>query len=104
LTVVGPVTVACHPMGESFRIATTPTFERDFKKLDVTVARRVTQKILRLAASPELGQTLRNMPKDLTGLRKFRVGDFRVLYWIDHEHRSVKLYAVGHRSSIYERL
>jgi mRNA interferase RelE/StbE len=91
-------------MADPFRIVTTPSFERDFKKLDATVARRVSKKILQLAAHPEMGQPLRNMPEDLAGLRKYRVGDYRVLYWVDHELRAVKLYAVGHRSSIYQGL
>jgi len=62
-------------MNGPYRVQSTPTFERDFKKLDATVARRVRKKIVDLAAHPErLGQSLRNMPKDLSGLHKCRVG------------------------------
>lgn len=92
-------------MNEPYRVVSTPTFERDFRKLDDTVARRVSKKIAHLAAHPELmGQALHNMPADLAGLQKYRVGDFRVLYWIDHSERLLKLYAVQHRSTVYRGL
>lgn len=92
-------------MGDPFRIVTTPSFERDFRKLDATVARRVSNKIAHLAAHPELmGQPLRNTPADLAGLQKYRVGDFRVLYMIGHSERLLKLYAVQHRSTVYRDL
>lgn len=91
-------------MNDPYRVQSTPTFERDFKKLDKTIARRLTNKIRRLARHAELGRPLRNMPEDLAGLRKFHIGDHRVLYWADHALRVHKLYGVGHRSSIYQGL
>lgn len=92
-------------MGEPYRVVTTPSFERDFNKLDAPIARRVSKKIIHLAARPELlGQTLRNMPKDLAGLHKYRVGDYRLLYWVDHSHGIIKLYTVEHRSNVYRGL
>jgi mRNA interferase RelE/StbE len=91
-------------MNHPYRVETTPTFERDFKKLDKTIARRVSKKMFHLARHPELGLPLRNMPEDLAGIRKFRIGDYRVLYWADHALRVLKLYAVGHRSNVYQGL
>jgi mRNA interferase RelE/StbE len=92
-------------MGSAFRIDTTPTFERDFESLDPSVARRVSRKIIHLASHPEeIGHPLKNMPSDLAGLRKYRIGDYRLLYWVDHSQRVIKLYAVQHRSIIYRDL
>ena len=97
--------LASRGMNGPYRVQSTPTFERDFKKLDATVARRVRKKIVDLAAHPErLGQSLRNMPNDLSGLHKCRAGDFRILYWIDQSERLLKLYAVQHRSTVYRDL
>lgn len=68
-------------MGNPYHVVTTPSFERDFEKLDTSIARRVSNKIRQLATHPELlGQPLRNMPDDLAGLQKCRVGDYRLLY------------------------
>ncbi len=51
----------------------------------------------KLSSSPEVfGIPLRNT---LKGYRKLRVGDYRVIFRI--EARTIKIFAIGHRSSIY---
>lgn len=51
----------------------------------------------KLSNSPEVfGIPLRNT---LKGYRKLRVGDYRVIFRI--ESKFVKIFAIGHRSSIY---
>lgn len=92
-------------MISTYSIAASGTFERDFYKLDTSIQKRIDKKIRWAAAHPEtLSQALRNMPEDLTGLQKLRIGDYRVLLWVDHADRQLVLYAVGHRSSIYKSL
>lgn len=85
-----------------YSIAASGTFEHDFKKLGKSIQKQVDKKIRWAAAHPEsLQQPLRHMPKALAGLQKLRTGDYRILFWVDHENRSLTLYAVGHRSVIY---
>ncbi len=89
-------------MGSQYRVLTTPTFERDFRRLDRQVTRRIAKKIGWLAEHPELlSQPLTNMPPDLAGLQKYRVGDYRVLFWVNHSQELITLYGVAHRSVIY---
>jgi mRNA interferase RelE/StbE len=92
-------------MSNIYRIATTPRFERDFNRLDPPIGRRVMNKIDQLAAHPEaVTQPLRNPPPDLAGIHKYRVGDYRILLWVDHQARVFTLYAVAHRREIYRSL
>jgi len=92
-------------MVDPYRIETTPNFERGFKRLDPSIARRIISKIERLAAHPEAhAQPLRNLPPDLAGLCKCRLGDYRVLFWQDDRSQVITLYAVAHRSTIYKHL
>lgn len=51
-----------------------------------------------------LRSPLKNLPPDLKGLHKFRVGDYRVLIWVDRNDERLILYGVGHRRDIYKRL
>jgi hypothetical protein len=37
------------------------------------------------------------MPDDLAGLCKLRVGDWRILYWIYHAEKIVRIYRIQHR-------
>jgi mRNA interferase RelE/StbE len=88
-----------------YRLETTPDFEKDFKSLEKDVAGRVTKKIEWLAENPEaIRFPLKHAPKDLKGLQKYRIGDYRVLLWVDHGKRAIILYGVEHRRSVYERL
>ncbi|MBI2053371.1 MAG: type II toxin-antitoxin system RelE/ParE family toxin [Candidatus Sungbacteria bacterium] len=52
----------------------------------------------RLATHPEVyGKPLR---RSLKGYRKFRVGDYRVIFRI--EQNDVKIFVIQHRSRVYE--
>ena len=41
------------------------------------------------------------MPEDLAGLCKSRLGDYRILYWVYHEKKLIRIYRVAHRSEVY---
>jgi len=92
------------PSGD-YRLATTPNFERAFRKLDEPVAERVREKLRQLVARPQaLGESLHHLSTKLVGLHKCRVGDYRVLFWVDHSQRLITLYTVKHRSVVYKQL
>lgn len=88
-----------------YRIETTPEFDEDLRNLDHAVARRVIAKVEWLAEHPEaLRSPLRHLPDDLKGLHKYRVGDHRILLWLDREAEVLTLYGVRHRREIYDLL
>lgn len=89
----------------AYRLESTPTFDRAFKRLDPPTARQITDKLQWLSGHPELlHRPMRYLPADLQGLQKYRVGDWRVLFWVDHARAVLVLYTVEHRSKIYKRL
>ena len=89
----------------AYRVETTPTFDRAFKRLDSPTARQVTSKLKWLSVHPEiLHQPMRYLPADLQGLQKYRIGDWRVLFWVEHTKELITLYTVEHRSQVYKRL
>lgn len=88
-----------------YNIEATRGFEQDLKKLDRAVASFVLEKIEWLAENPEAARfPLEHLPNDLRGLHKYRVGDWRVLFWIDHHKHIITLYRVRHRKDIYKHL
>lgn len=87
-----------------YSIITTSTFDDDIKKLDRPIAQRIIEKIEQLAQNPTLlGYTLKYLPKDLQGLQKYRVGDWRILFWVDPKKEEITLYGVEHRSTVYKK-
>ena len=88
-----------------YTLETTPQFDADIEGLDPPVALRVLKKVKWLAQNPEtLRFGLKHMPDDLRGLQKYRIGDYRVLYWVDHDAQQITLAGVEHRRGIYRRL
>jgi len=47
---------------------------------------------------------LSNLPDDLAGLCRFRVGDYRILYWRYPSEAVLKIYRIRHRRDVYRRL
>lgn len=87
-----------------YQVETTPTFDEEIKKLDPHIAERIIEKIQQLAEHPELlRHSMKYLPKDLSGLQKYRIGDWRVLLWVDHQKEDIVLYGVEHRSRVYKR-
>lgn len=81
-------------------VKATPRFIKSLGKLDKIVKRRILSKVSELADEPYEGKSLKG---ELSGLFSLRVGDYRVIYWIDEKEGIVWLVDVGHRKRIYAR-
>ncbi len=87
-----------------YQIETTPTFDEDIKKLDSQVAKRIIRKVEWLAKNPKLLKCpVKYLPKDLEGLQKYRIGDWRIYFWVNHKKKVITLYGVEHRGKAYKR-
>lgn len=88
-----------------YRVEVTPEFERDLAHLAPQTRERICSKIEWLAEHPEaLPSPMKHLPRDLAGLRKYRIGAYRILFWIAASRRTVVLYGVEHRRSVYRDL
>jgi mRNA-degrading endonuclease RelE of RelBE toxin-antitoxin system len=88
-----------------YRVEFTPEFEHDVRRPDLAAAQRVILKATWLAEHPEaLRLPLRHRPQDLKGLHKNRVGDYRILLWVDCQAEELTLYGVRHHRDVYDLL
>jgi mRNA interferase RelE/StbE len=81
----------------SFKIAFKRSVSRDLKKIDKDQADRILIKI-----ENELPEKAENFPKlsgKFSGLRKFRVGDYRVVYSIIGD--TALILRISHRHEAY---
>ena len=72
--------------------------EKEMDNIPPHIHTRISGKILSLGDDPRP-----RAAKKLSGLDEYRIrlGDYRVLYTIDDEEKSVTIFAVGHRREIY---
>lgn len=76
-------------------------FDATFFNLPVELQRRIQAKI------DEMGRDLAKFPhRRLTGGNRYRlrVGDYRVIYALDLNSKTIHLLALGHRREIYKNL
>lgn len=73
----------------------------DIPRLDHAAKQRIKKAIeTKLATDPlRFGKPLRH---SLHHLRSLRVGDYRVLYHLDHVSMMVSVVSIGHRRDVYE--
>lgn len=87
----------------SYRIETTARFDKEFKKLD-----RYTQRMLKgwidknLVGIHNPRQHGKALTANLSGLWRYRIGDYRLLCQIDDDRLVILALSVGHRRDIYE--
>ena len=87
---------------DSYEIQWKHSAERDLRNLDRQQISRVVEAIESLVGSPFPSQC-----RKLRGaehLYRIRVGDYRVVYQVETEARTVIIYYVRHRKEAYRRL
>ena len=88
-----------------YNIRSLASFERSFFRISHNDKKRITEKLDHLALHPEtIGASMKNLPRDLRGLHKIRVGDWRIFFWADHQKREIILYDLEWRDKAYKRL
>ena len=85
-------------MSYQFRI--TDEAVADLARLDRSVAQRILARIRWFADNFESVRH-ESLSGDLAGTFKLRVGDYRVLYTVDHGPRETVIRAIQHRSEVY---
>lgn len=83
----------------AYNILYKKSVQRDLKKLSKTEARRILDQIEKgLSEKPDAYPVLKGQ---FAGLRKYRVGDFRVIYAILRD--DVHILRIGHRRDVYRK-
>ncbi len=81
-----------------YRVELTPAAQRDLKRVEVSVARRISQTLAALAEEPRPFGSRRLRESDLY---RVRVGDYRIIYQTRDAILVVLIVRVRHRSEVY---
>lgn len=89
----------------AWRIEYTDSVEKQFRKLDLQVAKRILtylrERLAPLDNPRALGEALHG--SDLGHLWKYRVGDWRIIAEIKDDVMTVLVVRIGNRREIYRR-
>ncbi len=78
-----------------------PHIAEVIRHLPPDLKRSIKQTLRSLSSQPFSGAPLL---RELTGLWKYKVRRFRIVYEIDRKKRMIKIFAIGHRREVYEDL
>ena len=84
----------------SFSIRIKESATKELRRVAKSDRARIVAAIDRLAEAPHLGAALKG---DMRGLRRLRVGDYRVVYEIRDDELVVLVVRVAHRRDSYRR-
>ena len=80
----------------------TPAAERELGKLDRQAAVRIVQYLQdTVSTCNDPRQRGKGLSAGLTGLWRYRVGDYRVICQIEDDRLTVLVVQIGHRSEVY---
>ncbi len=82
-----------------YSVFLSPHAVRDYHKLPKEVKERVSQALENLQENPRPHGC--EKVKGFEGWR-IRVGDYRIIFKIDDENRTVTITRIGHRKDVYE--
>ena len=85
----------------AYRPDIPPHIEEIIRHLPPDVKRSVKQALRSLSADPFSGTPLM---RELSGLWRFKVRRFRIVYELDRKTRVIRIFAIGHRREVYEEL
>jgi mRNA interferase RelE/StbE len=82
-------------------VETTDQFDRDYKKLDRAVQRRVMAYLEEVGTLDDPRQRGKALTANHAGVWRYRVGDYRILAQIIDNTLTVLALRVGHRRDVY---
>lgn len=74
---------------------------RELKKLDAIIAKRIISKIYWIAENFDTINA-ESLKGELSGFFKIRVGDYRVVYDVNQDTKTIFIHFIGHRKEIYK--
>jgi mRNA interferase RelE/StbE len=85
-----------------YTVELTAHARKQYKALDPAVRKRIRAALRELEDDPAPATV-----KSLSGhnsMLRIRVGDWRIIYRIEHQHVLVVVMDIGHRSTVYRRV
>ena len=85
---------------KKFGLKFTPESARILSKLHPDNKRLIKQALVELGKNPFAGSDLQ---EELFGFKSFKLNRFRVLYDINEEANTIRIYHIGHRKDVYQQ-
>ena len=79
----------------------SPESSRLLSKLNPEKKKLIKRALTELRQNPYMGK---NLHEELSGFKSLRLKQYRIIYNIDEENKSIQVYHIGQRRDVYEQL
>lgn len=85
-----------------FEVILAPDAQAFYQAANQPLARKLARCFLQLEREPRKHNNIKRLAGGMSGLLRYRVGDWRVIYRIDEQARRVFVLDIAHRREVYE--
>lgn len=85
-----------------FDVVLSPEAQEFYAGADRPLARKLARCFTQLESEPRQHNNIKRLTGELTGLLRYRVGDWRVVYRIDDPSSRVLVLSIAHRREVYD--
>ena len=83
------------------KVVLTETFKKQLKKLDAAISKRVLDYLEQIELLDNPRSRGKALSSNLSGLWRYRVGDYRILCRIRDDRLIITVIEIGHRATVY---
>ena len=83
------------------KVILTETFKKQLKKLDAAISKRVLDYLEQIELLDNPRARGKALTSNLSGLWRYRVGNYRILCRINDDRLIITVIEIGHRSTVY---
>ena len=83
------------------KVILTETFKKQLKKLDSAISKRVLDYLEQIELLDDPRSRGKALTSNLSGLWRYRVGNYRILCRINDDRLIITVIEIGHRSTVY---
>ena len=83
------------------KVVLTETFKKQLKKLDAAISKRVLDYLEQIELLDNPRSRGKALTSNLSGLWRYRVGDYRILCRICDDKLIITVIEIAHRSTLY---
>jgi mRNA interferase RelE/StbE len=84
-----------------FQVILTPEAQQDIRRLDPSLQTRILDKLAWMGQNAGFVRHQSLQGQEWKGCFKYRVGDYRIIYTMDHSAEELTVLKVGHRREVY---
>lgn len=85
-----------------YSVRLTPEAQEFYAAAELSLAKKIARCLEVLEQTPSYHPNIKALKGDFAGYYRYRVGDYRVVYYIDEAEFVVIVTLIAHRSFVYE--